>query len=85
MLAEHMAETDGPLTESQLLKGAPRCLREEEPDEDDLEDKPAAVGEQPLPCDVLQSNGVDEGGEESGASAEELEDGDATRAFCIWE
>lgn len=80
-----MVKTDGPLTESQFLKGAPRGLWEEEPDEDDLEDKPAAVGKQPLPLDVLQSDGVDEGGEECGASAPELEDGDATRAFCIWE
>lgn len=53
MLAEHMIDTDEHLTEGQFLKSAPRGLWKEEPDEDNLEYKPAAVGEQPLPCDIL--------------------------------
>ena len=65
---------DGVLTERQFLQRSPCSLGEEEPDEANLERKPAAVADQEFPADVLQADGVDEGSEEAGATAEELED-----------
>lgn len=79
---EKGGETRG-LTEGQLLQGPVRGLWEEEPDETDLEGQPAAVGDQPLPADIVQTDRVDKGGEEAGHAAEQLEDGDAARALGV--
>lgn len=43
-------------------------------DEDNLESKPAAVGYQPVPINFSEADGVDKCGEETSATAKELED-----------
>lgn len=59
-------------------------LGEEEVDEDNFISEPAAVRDEVLPADVLEANGVDEGGKETSQAAEKLEDGDTARAFSVW-
>jgi hypothetical protein len=47
----------------------------EVPDEDDLIDEEDAVHDKPLPFNVVQTDRVNEGGEESSSATPELEDG----------
>ena len=50
-------------------------------DKNNLERQPAAVSDQPLPCNVFQANRIHEGGKEASATTKELEDGDALSAL----
>ena len=78
------AEWGGCLTESQLLESAIGRLGEEEVHEADFEAQPAAIDDEPPPLDVLETDGVDEGGEETGETTEELEHGDTAGALHVW-
>jgi len=69
------------LTEGELLEGAAKGLGEEEVDEDDLEREPAAVRDEVSPADIVETDGVDKGGEEAGQAAKELEGGDSVGAL----
>lgn len=73
------------LTKCQLLQRPSRGLREHEPDKADLEREPAAVRDEVFPADVADTDGVDEGREEAGATAEELEDCYAAASFGVGE
>jgi len=66
--------------ESELLQRPARSLGPQEVDDDDLEAQEADVRQQVLPLGVLQTDRVDKGVEETGAAAEELEEGDAACA-----
>ena len=69
--------------ERKLFERATHGLREHEVHKDNLKCEPAAVRDKVLPADVLETDGVDEGGEETGQATKELEDGDTTRALGI--
>lgn len=58
------------------------CFGEHEVDENVLEAEPAAVEDEPAPLNVVETDGVDKGGEESSQSAPKLEVGNATRTLC---
>ena len=73
------------LTESQLLQAPSTRLREQEEDEDDLEPEEDDIHEVVLPSAVSDTDGVDEGVEESGATTEGLEDGDTLGTGVVWE
>lgn len=71
------------LTECQLLQRAVRRLGEQEPYKYHLVRQPRYVHDEPLPRDVFEADGVDEGGEEAGEAAEELEDSDTAGALHV--
>ncbi len=56
-------------TKSELLQGAAESLGEHEVHETDFKSEPAAVRDKVLPADVVEADGVDEGGEETGETA----------------
>lgn len=78
---------EGPVfeQEGEFFQCATIRLREHEIDEDVFKSQPGAISDEPSPGYVVQSNGVDEGGEKACAASEELEDGDALGALGEWE
>lgn len=71
------------LTKGKFLQRAVRRFGEQEPHKDNLVREPRDVHDEPFPRDVAESDGVDEGGEETREAAEELEDGDAAGALHV--
>jgi hypothetical protein len=71
------------LTEGQLFESSSIGLGEQEVDEANLKGQEAAVGDEVSPADVLETDGVDEGVEEAGKTAEKLEEGDTTRPLSV--
>lgn len=69
--------------ERQFFEGTPKRLREHEIHKRDLKGQEAAVRDEVLPADVLETDGVDERVEETGKAAEELEPGNAAGALCV--
>ena len=70
-------------TERQLLQRPSRSLREHEVDENDFEGKPAAVRDQIPPAYIVEADGVHEGGEEGGETAEQLESGNSAGSLGV--
>lgn len=64
------------LTERQFLKGTARSFWEKQIDDDSFDGDPAAIPDIVLPTDVVQSDGVNEGVDESGCSTPPLLHGD---------
>lgn len=54
------------LTEGQLFECTTKCLREEYVDENNLIGQEGDVGDEVAPANILQPDGVDECGEETG-------------------
>jgi hypothetical protein len=68
----------------ELLQRPASCLGPQEIDDDDFEAQEDDVGQQVLPLGVLHADRVDEGVEEAGAAAEQLEEGDAACSCGEW-
>lgn len=73
------------LTETQLLQSTIGSLREHKIDKDDFKGDPCAEDKQILPRDALDSNGVDESGEEICATSPELEERNSASSLCVGE
>ena len=73
------------LTEGEFLEGAAVGLGVEGVDEDELESDPSAVDGHVLPVDSLESKGVDVGGEEATALAENLLNSDTHGTLGVGE
>lgn len=69
--------------EGKLFERTTHGLGEHEVHEDDLKCEPAAIRDEVLPANVLETDGVDEGCEETSQTTKQLEDGDTTRALGI--
>ena len=72
-------------TERKFLQGAVVSLWEKEIDDHNLKRDPATIHDKPFPGNISKSDGIDEGSEESGSSTEELEEGEPTSSFSVWE
>jgi len=73
----------GKLTESKLFQRSAECLGEEEVYEADLVAQKYDVRDEVAPARVLQSDGVDKGGEEGRETAPQLEPGETARSLCV--
>lgn len=69
--------------EGKLFERPTHSFREHKVDEADLECEPAAVRNEVLPANVLETDGVDKSGEEAGQTTKELENGNTTGALGI--
>lgn len=72
------------LTESQFLKRPVSGFREVEPHKYDFVCEPGAIHDEPFPRDVLETDRIDEGGEETSQATEELENGDTAGSLQVW-
>lgn len=71
--------------EGEFLQSLARGFWEQEVNEANFESEPNDVGEVVLPAGILETDWVDEGVEETGATTPVLEDGDTAGTNGVWE
>jgi hypothetical protein len=78
------ASVAGERTECQFFQSPTKGLGEHKIDKADFISKPATVRNKILPAHTVETDWVNEGGEEAGETAKQLEDSDTARPFGIW-